>query len=419
MKSIRKISEPLFFIGTNAVSTGCTLLTSLLSLFAFAPTQRGQYILSALVGSLLASSFDFGIGVSAVQRRSGASAAGEVIAALDWLVFARVCIIFAISIAIYLIGVRTSGEAWATTTALGALGAAPLIALSSYTPLSLLRNSARQYNFIILAQSIIPLFIFSIFFFFRNQSVDNILISLLLLNVALSIWVFSAHNRDRARFQIPNYVEMWRLLVAGAPIGYTYFLNLLVSRGWYFLLSNNIGVAVVGVFSFAHSIAERLTLIGDGVGQSLFKKSLAGRRGDLPRLFKENLALVSILVIAAIFALSLVANFIFYLLPIEYHPANEMLLYLLVPSGLLAIYRVCHHLLVSTDKATESFKGYLVSGLTLVATLSVMLDRLGWVAAAVAFLIANCTLLIWGLRAVSLNLKHTGNRSGSARQDAS
>jgi O-antigen/teichoic acid export membrane protein len=407
MKSIARFIESFHFIATSMLVNGCAVLSSVASMLVLSPAARGEYVLAALVGAILAAGLDFGIGVSAVRARSARRDHDRVIAALDWLVLGRIVLILIVAAVVYCFGVSSRGVSWAEIMAAGTLSAVPVLALSSYTPMSLLKTSSKQYNMILLAQAIIPVAVFSFFLFSNKKSVVQLFLYIFFLNSLLAIWVHSLCSSQRYKRRSANLNDIRQLFSEGAPIGYTYLMNVLVSRGWYFLLSANVGVAVVGIFSFAHSIAERLTLIGDGFGQSLFKRSLNHNRFSLAQAFHEHVSQAVIFIIIALSAVVILASFIFRWLPDGYRDGESMLKWLVVPAGLLAIYRVYHHMLISLGKANESFRAYLMSGVTLIVVLLALPVAVGWLAGVIAFSIANIMLLALGMRALSGHMKTT------------
>jgi O-antigen/teichoic acid export membrane protein len=255
--------------------------------------------------------------------------------------------------------------------AIGLIGAIPLIIASSYLPMLMHKINFNKYTYYLLFQAFLPFIPPAIIYLIIGS--NNLLVHLIaniFIYSLFSLIILFNFSMKKVNIKIIK-IETIKLLFDGSSIGYASILNILVSRGWYFWISSQMGLHAVGVISVCQSIAERLSMIGDAYGQAGFRRVLLNKNSNniwniyFKKLFFESL-IITILIGMVIFLLS---EQIFSLLPKQYNDGAIILKIFLISYICHSMYRVIHHMLLAAGYANISFFNYFISGLLLLMLL--------------------------------------------------
>lgn len=389
----------LLLIGVNVLSSISALATAYLYVIIFEPESRGVIVMISIISSIASSLLDFGNGITASRLYKRVENRNTILACLDVVFFAKLFLVAVLMVIVYMLNIEQFFSINRFDILMGLLGSVPIIIISSHVPILIHELELSKYISFLAVQAVIPLLSPSlIYFVFDCNDLIIHLTGIIVLNIMLALLTYLLLPRNLGSYGNVN-IDSVKSLFSGSAIGYASLFNLLVSRGWYFWIAGNMGMHYVGIISLTQSIAERLSMIGDAFGQAGFRKALINKnisnvwRSVFRKLFVQS-ALISLTIAGILLSAS---DIIFTFLPDEYRDGALYLKIFLISYLFQSLYRVIHHMLLSTGNSRLSFYNYLISGFVLFVGLFI-----GEVVALfndplMSFLISSMSLFLFSL----------------------
>jgi O-antigen/teichoic acid export membrane protein len=394
----------ILFVGVNFLSSVSALATAYLFVIIFEPDSRGVIVMISMIGSIASSLLDFGTGITASRLYKIVEDRNAILACLDVISSAKVFLILIIMFIAYKLDIHQFISLNQLDMLMGLFGAIPIIIISSHMPILVHTLELKKYLSLLALQAVMPLLAPSLLYFVFDCS-DLIVhfIGIIFLNIALALLTYILLPRNLASYAKINQDRI-KSLFSGLSIGYASLFNLIVSRGWYFWISGNMGMHYVGIISLTQSIAERLSMIGDAFGQAGFRRTLINTSlnnvwsGTFKKLFIQS-TLISVIIAGLIFGFT---DVLFNYLPDNYREGSLFLRGFLISYLFHSMYRVIHHMLLSAGYSGVSFKNYLISGLVLFVALFVGEGVPFFSDPLISFMLSSIALLLLAFTSIKL-----------------
>jgi O-antigen/teichoic acid export membrane protein len=377
-----KTSFKKFFAG-NITSTALSFLSVIASLPVLDSLQRGQLAIASLIGTILSVALDLGTGVAAsfYSRQLGSE---RVLGALNTLVVLKLAMLTVASGATALFLSDGLLGAQKTEIVLGILNAGFVTVSSAYLPQLLLKETEKSYLRWLIFQSGLPVAVFVTMNVLGMSTSKDALTLSAISGCIYSILLYQRVVVSKHRSLLLEKQVLRSLLEYGAGIGFSALVNLLISRAWQLILAGHLGVSTIGLLSLSQTFTEKLSLIGDALGQSFFRKSITvnyatARKEQRSQIRKGILALGTIAVgisTTSAIAAKITAG--------EISEVATMIAWLIAPASLLSVFRVQYHVLNAAGQTKKPMVGYVIGGMSMFMLLFPLVERLGWKAASIS-----------------------------------
>ncbi len=395
----------LLLVGINVLSSISAIASAYIYVIIFEPDSRGVIVMMSMISSITSSLLDFGTGIAASRLYKSVENRNITLACLDVISFSKIFSVLATMTVVYILSIEDIFSINQNELLIGLLGSIPIIIISSHMPILIHELDLKKYTLFLAVQAVIPL-LAPILIYFVLDSRDLLIhfIGIIVLNIIFAFITYLFLPRNFAGYANLN-IDRIKSLFSDSAFGYTSLLNLIVSRGWYFWISGNMGMHYVGIISLTQSIAERLSMIGDAFGQAGFRNALINTNlsniwGNIFRKLFIQSAFITFILAGILFIASEV---IFDYLPDKYREGSLYLNIFLISYLFHSLYRVIHYMLLSSGNSHLSFNNYLFSGLVLFLGLfagesvSFLNDPL------MSFLLSSIALLFFSIISVNIS----------------